>query len=465
MRSRASTGTASAADLGPIARRGAARRAARGLRRVGLGLAALLLTVGLTACGGGNGAADGASDGAPAAPAAAEGTSPSPEPARAVRVVPIGTGDLTAQRRTSASVAAAKASRVASGASGRVERVLVRAGSRVDAGQVVLELDDDQLRSQLRNAELAVDSAGVNLESSRRRTESSLEQLRAQMRSAEANLRVAEDRYAEAQRLFDAGGVARVDVLGAEAQLEQARSAVLQARDALTRAERASTEDLRLLELQLDQARTQADQARNALSEARIAAPFAGEVATLFVEEGEFVGAGSPVFQLVTLDELVATVRVSPEDAQVLQQRDTLWLRYGGLDYASRVARVERTPEQPRQVTLVLDLVPAENPIPIGSVAELRYDVALGNGLRVPSGALSAESGQTFVFVVDSDGERAVRTPVQVVAESGASAIVEGLEPGDLVVSPRPLDVRDDTRVRISERGPATGALPGDAAP
>lgn len=43
----------------------------------------------------------------------------------------------------------------------------------------------------------------------------------------------------------------------------------------------------------------------------------------------------------------------------------------------------------------------------------------------------------------------AVRTPVRVRAEAGGRVVVDGLEPEAEVVSPRPMDVRDGTRVRV----------------
>jgi HlyD family secretion protein len=109
-------------------------------------------------------------------------------------------------------------------------------------------------------------------------------------------------------------------------------------------------------------------------------------------------------------------------------------------------------------VTVIATLDPAAPRLPGGAVAEVRYEVLVASGALLPSSALSAEGGRTFVFRIDVEGERSVarRTEVRVVGESGNQAVVTAVEAGALplgarVVAPRPLDVRDNTRVRIVE--------------
>jgi multidrug efflux pump subunit AcrA (membrane-fusion protein) len=346
-------------------------------------------------------------------------------------------------------VAAAKESRVAAGASGRVESVLARPSSRVAAGDVVIVLASENQRTAVTNAQLALESARINLQSAERATSTGIEQLQAQVRAVENNLALARQQYEEGRSLFEVGGIAQTDLSALEAQASQAESAFLQARDALDRSLRASDEDLALLQVQVRQAENGLVQARDALAETRISAPFAGEIVDVLVEEGEFVGAGNPVFRLVGLDEQIVTFTVSPEDAVLLQQRGIIHVRYGGLDYGAEIARVTRPEQQPRLVSVSADLYSAETPIPNGTVAELRYEVELGRGILVSSSALSAEGGRTYVFVVDGDSAR--QREVSVLAESGSQAVIDGVEVGSAIISPRPLDVREGTLVQIAQ--------------
>lgn len=382
------------------------------------------------------------------APAATE---PEPtvavEPGRQVRVELAELGTLTAAKLATVTISAGKESRVASGASGRVDRILARPGTRVDPGTAVVLLADDNQRLQLANAELALESATINLQTAERATSEGQRQLQVQARAANDNFQLAQNQLDEGRNLLAAGGIAATEVSALEAQASQAESSLLQAQDALARSERASDENLALLRVQVRQAQNQRAQALEALSETRIVAPFAGEVTEVFVEEGEFVGAGGPVFRLTGTDDQVATFNVSPEDAVLLQAQGLITLRYAGLDFGAQITRSSRPEQQPRLVTLTASLYPAETPIPNGTVAELRYTVDLAQGALVSSSALSANGGRTFVFVID--GDRARRQEVAVVAESGSQAVIEGIELGTPVISPRPLDVRDGTRVQV----------------
>jgi len=425
---------------GPAGRRG----------RVLVAALTLVLAFGaaLVACG--NGSNDGAeADAASAATASAD-------PARAVRAAPTTVGPLVATRSASVTLRPAQESRVASGANGRVAAVLAREGAAVAEGDPLVRLDDTQARVAVDGAELALAQARIQLERARRSSTDAVVQAAAAATTAEQNLALIRRQLAEAESLLELGAVAPTDVDALRAQASQAQSAALQAREAVERAGRADTEDLALLELQVQQAEVQLRQARDALAEAVVRAPFDGDVAELFVEVGEFVGAGSPVARLLGNGPKVASFTVPPEDAPLLENAGVVTIAYAGLELQASITRLERQAQQARLVT-VLALIDADAPrTPPGALAEVRYAVTLGEGLRVPSGALFADAGRTYLFQVADEGGLGIarRTEVRVVAESGNVAVVVGvpeasLAPGALVISPRPLDVRDGAPVRV----------------
>ncbi|MFU8887410.1 MAG: efflux RND transporter periplasmic adaptor subunit [Trueperaceae bacterium] len=426
-----------------------------GGRAVGRGRAlaaalALVLALGATLVACGNGAADDTPATASSASAATA------DPARAVRAAPTTVGPLVATRSASVTLRPAQESRVASGATGRVAAILAREGATVAEGDPLVRLDDAQARVAVDGAELALAQARIQLERARRSSTDAVTQAAAAARTAEQNLALIRRQLAEAEALLELGAVAPTDVDALRAQASQAQSAALQAREAVERADRADTEDLALLELQVQQAEIQLRQARDALAETVVIAPFAGDVAELFVEVGEFVGAGSPVARLLGSGPKVASFTVPPEDAPLLENAGVVTIAYAGLELPATITRLERQAQQARLVT-VLALIDADAPrTPPGALAEVRYEVTLGEGLRVPSGALLADAGRTYVFQVvdETAGSAARRTEVRVVAESGNVAVVVGvpeaaLTPGALVISPRPLDVRDGAPVRV----------------
>lgn len=372
-----------------------------------------------------------------------------PEAPRTVRTVRPTQGTLEATRSVSATVRPLQDATVTGNASGRVERIEARPGDQVEAGDAVVILDDTTAAQQLRTARLSVRQAEIELERARRANDESVVQARASLRAAESNVEALRERVADLEALVAAGGAARRDLSDLRVQLEQAESRAVQARDALARARRGEGEDVALLELQLDRARVQAEQAEDAVGDARIEAPFAGEIAELYLEVGESAGTGAPAFRLQSVSEREVVIDVPPEDATRLRAAGTVTLRYAGRDLPAEIVASSRQAERPRQVRLTGRIAPEDAAdLPNGVVGEVRYTLPLAEGMLVPSGAIAAEAGATWAYLV-RDGV-ATRVPVDVLGEAGGTAAVEGLGEEDRVIHPRPLDVREGTRVQAS---------------
>ncbi|MDF1523848.1 MAG: efflux RND transporter periplasmic adaptor subunit, partial [Trueperaceae bacterium] len=400
----------------------------------------------LAACGGGE----------DADAAATPATTASDAIVRAVRTTTVARDALVAVRSASVTVRPSQESRVASGASGRVLAVVAREGAQVAAGDPLVRLDADVATANVDAAELAVAQARINLDRARRSSDDVVAQAEVAARSAAQTLANVDRQLAELEALLAVGAVAASDVDALRTQRAQAEAADLQARDAVARAGRAETEDLALLGLQVEQAQLQLRTAREQLTETTVRAPFDGEVAQTFVEEGEFAGAGSPVVRLTGVGPQVASFTVPPEDAPFLEGLGRVELTTTSGTVGATITRLERLAEQARLVAVLAQLDADAPRLPSGTLAEVRYAVPLGEGLLVPSGALAADAGRSYVYVVADveGGQAARRVEVRVVAEAGNQAVIEALDgaalaPGRLVITPRPLDVRDGTAVRV----------------
>lgn len=360
-----------------------------------------------------------------------------------VRVVQPVRGALNTVRTTGAILSPARESQVGATASGKVLEVAVSEGSQVAQGQVVLRLDPANAQIALRNAELALQQAQVNLERAQRSTAGSLAPLQASLESAQANLQVAERRYREGQQLFQAGAIAQVELTGLEAAYNQAKAAFDNARENLARAQRASSEDLALLRLQVQQAQNQLSQARRAVADTEVKAPFAGVVAEIFVNPGEFVSVGQRVFRLADTSRLEASFRLPPEEAASLPMSRKVELIYGGRSYPATLIKSSEVPGTDRLVELTARV---EGALPPGASGQVRYTLTLAQGVLLPAGALRTEGRSTYVFVVQEG--KVVRTPVRVLGDTGTQVAVDGLG-SQPVVFPVPSSLSDGDAVEV----------------
>ena len=248
---------------------------------------------------------------------------------------------------------------IAAKTSGRIREITVREGDRVEAGQVLALLDDEQIRAreqqaaaavrqaeararlsghqiivlneQLQQSQLGMDQAKVDAQGRVSEAEGKLAAAEAQLAQAEAAYAMARwDREAMA-RLYQKELVAEQDaqrtrhseeaqaavVAASRRQVEAAQGSLMAAKANLTnpaiRASQMAAVQGQILQAQADIAATEADteRARAMLDEARanrrdlqVIAPFAGTVATRTAEPGEVVTAGTPIITLVNLAEV-----------------------------------------------------------------------------------------------------------------------------------------------------------------
>lgn len=369
---------------------------------------------------------------------------------RSVRVVTAERGALNVSRSATATVEPAQESQVSAAATGQIEAILVQSGARVAAGDTVIQLDDDALRLQLDNARLGLEGARINLGSAERSSTAGSAQSEAALQAARSSLELAQQQLQEGEALLAAGGIAESELAQLRVALKQAEASFLQAQAAAEASARAPEEELELLRLQVAQAQTQVAQAEQALADARLSAPFAGEVAEILAAEGEFIGAGTPAFRLISAEQQLARFSVPPEDAARLLEQGQIWLPYGGLDYAAQVVRTAQTADS-RLVEATAELYPSETRIPNGTVTQFRYDLEVAEGILLPSGALRQSGGQASVLVV-TEG-RAAEVPVTLLGEGGAQVAVAGVRAGAQVVFPLPADLSPGTPVEVLEGG------------
>lgn len=226
---------------------------------------------------------------------------------------------------------------VSSKVAGRIAAVDVREGHTVKAGQVLVRIDDAQVRARVDQAgaaaatlESQIASARLGIALLRRETPLTVEAARAAVDRANASVAGAQaaERMArrDAERANDliAKGFtssqqserAQLALDAAASELDAARAAALQTRKQLAQADlggervRVKEADLLTLQAQLKQTQAMLAEAQSVLADLTLPAPAAGVVASRMREPGEVVAAGAPLLELVDLDQLYLKVYV-----------------------------------------------------------------------------------------------------------------------------------------------------------
>ena len=366
-----------------------------------------------------------------------------------VEVVEAGYAPLVRSLRFSARVEALSRVDVGSTVTGRVERVAVAEGMAVRKDDLLVELESQELRAALAQAQASRAQAQARLaglrSTGRGAVQASLQQAQAAARAAQADFdRVAQlvaQNFLSASRLDDARRARDV----ALAQLQAASAQVQAVADSGTEVQQAQAQ------LQLADAGIAAATAR--LAQTRLRAPADAQVLARLVEPGQIVQPGRALLTLALKGQPLLTAQVDERflDQLALEQPAAVVAdAYPGRRFAARVLSIAPAVDAQRGAIEVKFALVGETPAFLREDMTLSIEVETGSRARalvVPNAALSIGPDPTRATLrVVQDGrieERDVRLGLRTM---GAAEVRTGLADGEAVVL-RPV-LPDGTRVR-----------------
>lgn len=272
-----------------------------------------------------------------------------------------------------------------------ITRLYVKEGDRVNAGDLLYEIDSDYIQSSRTQAQTSL--ANANTEYS----------------SAKANL----DRMRE---LFDAGAVSRVEMENAENSFSRAQNQVTQANAAL------------------DQVASQYDDTRGY-------AEINGEVSKIYVKENETLVMGSSIMDIMDFDNLEVNVKVDEYDLSSISvgQEVDIALEALGLNLTGTINEIAREATVEMGVSYFLTTVglPKDDALRVGLSAEVRVvSQSAENVITVPVAAVTFEEGIGYVQFYNDKKELERKTVVVGINDGKFIEISEGVEEGEIVLIP-----------------------------
>jgi len=319
---------------------------------------------------------------------------------------------------------------------GRVERLVVLAGTPVKADTVILELSNPELElqaldaeSQLRAAEAALIELKVRLESQHLDQEAAAARVKADFH--QAKLRADAD-----GELSKNGLIADINLkvsqvtaeeLGNRNRIEQKR---LEISDEAIRAQMA------VQEAQVEQRRALARLRRRQFLDLKVRAGLDGVLQQLPVEVGQRVTPGTPLAKVAQPEKLKAVVKIAETQAKDILpgQKATVDTRNGVID--GHVARVDPAAQQG---TVTVDIA-LDGALPKGARPELSVDGTielerLEDVLYVGRPAQGQAESMVGLFRLDEGGKEASRVTVKLGRASvNTVQVLSGLEVGQRVV-------------------------------
>ena len=319
---------------------------------------------------------------------------------------------------------------------GRVERVVVQPGTRVEADTVLVELSNPEVElraieaeSQLRAAVAAYNDLRVRLQSQRLDQEAAAARVEAEMQ--QARLRAEAD-----EELARQGLVAEMNRKISRSAADELANRVGIEGKRLAIGREAIAAQLQVQAAEVEQRRALAHLRQQQLASLRVRPGLAGVLQQISVEVGQQVTPGTNLARVAQPDRLKAVIKVPETQARdlALGQPAAIDTRNGIV--AGRVARVDPAAQNG---TVTVD-VSLEGPLPRGARPDLTVDGTididrLTDVLYVGRPAQGPVEGQSTLFRLEPDGVHASRVPVRLGRASVTLIeVLDGLAPGDQVV-------------------------------
>jgi multidrug resistance efflux pump len=360
-------------------------------------------------------------------------------------------GDMLRQVRGNGTLVPEDLRIVSAMTAGRVERVVVRPGARVEPGTVLLELTNPDVQLEALDAERQVKLAEAELAQQRAVLESQRLAAVAAVASARRELSEAERQVKVAERLASEG-------LASSMEIDRARDAATEARERheseksrLTVSTDAVQAQLALRASEVDRLRAIARFQQQRVASMTVRAGQQGVLQTLRLQPGEWVNPGAELARVAGQDRLKAVVRVPETQARDLSlglkaEVDT---RNGII--AGRVSRVDPSVQNG---TVAVD-IELEGALPKGARPDLTVDATieierLTDVVFVGRPAEGSSESTASLFVLASDGRSARRVAVRLGRGSvNAIEVLDGLAPGDQVILSEMTRWEQNDRVRL----------------
>ncbi|MBZ8139766.1 efflux transporter periplasmic adaptor subunit [Rubrivivax gelatinosus] len=328
---------------------------------------------------------------AAAALAACSRTEPPPEPVRAVRTLVVAAGSAGGVQEFAAEVQARTESQLAFRVGGKLVRRQAEVGRHVASGELLAQLDPEDLR--------LAQSAAL-----------------ATVRSAQVNAEMADADFKRFRELYEQGFISAAELDRRETTLKAARA-------------------------QFEQARAQAGVQTNQAAYSDLHAPAAGVVTAVLAEPGAVLAAGTPVLRLAHDGARDVSFAV-PEDEvgrlRAMQGRPgavrvRLW---GRTDTAPATVREVAAAADPVTRTFAVKADVGRAEMQLGQTATVIVEQPRVEGVtKLPLAAVVRQQGRSSVWVLDRRTMTVQPRAIEVAGSDGDQLIVGGgLAPGTVVV-------------------------------
>jgi len=345
-----------------------------------------------------------------------------------VEVITVERRDVISYVAATGSISPKQESNVGPRISGRIEKVYADEGDEVKEGEVLIKLEQEELKIAKNQAEAALKVAQANLNKVLAGTrEEEIQQAEAGLAQAKANVEDAEVNFLRLKILFETHTVAKKTFDNAETVYKVAQAQYEAAMERLKMAKKGPTkEDIEIARAQVRQAEVVLQMAKQKLKDSITVAPFSGVVVGKFKNEGEYV-TSTPATEVL---HLVDISRVKVEGS--IPEYEMASVSVG----QEAEVKVDAYPDRVFKGEVKIEIPNGDYSLKGGMFARVSIIKGKRKALVIPREAVMRQEGVwLYHVIVAGDTKRAERRVIKpIFTPFGYVEVEEGLKEGEKVV-------------------------------
>jgi HlyD family secretion protein len=344
-----------------------------------------------------------------------------------------------------------------------VERVHAKEGQAVKKGQLLMELNVRDAAALLSEARAKLLRAQDDLRAAKAggradeaaKTSGDLSKMQAERERLQKN-------HDALVRLIAEQAATRDELAANDLALTKAQAEVTRLTAARQEFDRSVKLDVARAGLQVEQAQNEVAALEDKVRNGRIAAPADGTLYSLPVRAGDYVKLGELLAEMADLRKVRVRAFIDEPELGALEENEPVKITWDALPSKSWAGKTEIIPKQvvPRGARSVGELLCAVNNDKLELLPNINVNVRINSRerigvLSVPRGAVEAEGGRRFVFVVRK-GQLGVgkstleKREIHVgIADATNYEVVSGLREDEMVALPGDVDLRDGMDVIV----------------
>ncbi len=383
-----------------------------------------------------------------------------PRPVVAVKVAKAEVADVKSTVRAPAFVFPREQANIGSRVTAPIRKLLVRKGDKVEAGQLLAQLDNRDMLAQRDEAAAAVTDAEANLQRVTSGTiPTDIERARGQLASTEAGLNQAEKLYERRRQLFEQGAIPQRDLLLSETELSQAKANHEVAKRTLDLLQNQSRDrDIFMAKSKVEQAQSRLSLVKAQLDFDEIRTPFAGTITEQFMFPGDMAKPDAALFTVMDLSVAVARAQIPDSEAvatRVGQPCEFVPTDSAGASFTGRISVVNQAIDPTRRtVESWCEIANPKRALRAGEFGQVLIVTGVAaKGIVVPLAAVQFEEGaKKGVVMIAGEKGVAVKREVETGGvNEGKVLIKSGVVAGESVIIEGAYGLAEGTQVRLQK--------------